>query len=362
MAIAKSGGSPAGPDSGVRARILKWVAFATAIIGLILGLNQVVGLGKTARERRRQVAELVSSANVQESSGNFSGAWASLEKASQIDPSNGGVRRKQEDLAMVWLESGRPGVGSKFTELADKVTPALSRAATSENRVRRADAFAHMGWADFLRSRDGVGGVDSDLSYRRSLAEDPANPYANAMLGHWTLWRGGRLEDARRYFAAALASNRAREFVRGLQLSALLNSHAEEAEDEAIRVANEIRKSGEKPNDALTDVARDRLFSVYYARIAPTPRREFLSAVPPAEHLATFQWLFSAMPLDSSKSLQRDYWQAMLEEAAGQTNEALQHFRALRLKLPPETSSRLTDSIDAAIQRLSGTEAHKRTH
>ena len=356
--VSKKGGSRAeeAGDSGARAKILKWVGFVTALIGLVLGLNEVIGLARGSRERRRQVGELVSAAAVEKDSGNFAAAWASLEKAAQIDGSNLDVRRRQEDLAFAWLDTGRPGAGTKFSELADKVTPILSRAAASEDRSRRADAYAHMGWAEFLRSREGGGSSDPEASYRKALAEDPNNPYANAMLGHWTLWRGGKFDDARRDFAAALSTGRAREFVRGLQISALLNSHAEEAEEEAIRVVNEMRKAGEKSEDALTDVARDRLFSVYYGWIAsPRPKAEFLSVVPPAEHLATFGWLFDRMPFDESKSLQREYWLATLEEAAGQTGEALQRFRALRAKLPRGTAGRLPDSTDAAIARLSRT-------
>src|SRR5262245_27001799 len=198
----KSGqAAAAAGDSGIRARVLKWIAFVAAIVSLILGINELLTMNKNARERRRQIAELVSSASVQKGSGDFSGAWASLEKASQADPSNRDVQRAQEDLAMAWLESGRPGPNAKFFDLTDKVTPVLSRAATSEDRVRRADAFAHLGWADFLRSREGAGGVDPEASYRKALAEDPNNPYAKAMLGHWKLWRGGKLDDARRDFA-----------------------------------------------------------------------------------------------------------------------------------------------------------------
>jgi hypothetical protein len=43
----------------------------------------------------------------------------------------------------------------------------------------------------------------------------------------------------------ALASEKQREFVRHYQLSALLYRHNAELEDEAIRVANEIRRSNE---------------------------------------------------------------------------------------------------------------------
>src|ERR1700693_3320071 len=346
-------------DSGFRVKIFKWIAGVTAVISLIIGVHQVITLGRTARERRQQVAELLAIETVQKGSGNFAGAWASLEKASQLDNSSREVRRAQEDLGMAWLEAGRlSGDNMRFSDIADKVTPALSRAVASEDRSRRADAYAHLGWADFLRSRDGVGGLDPEGSYQKALAEDPDNVYANAMLGHATLWHGGKLDDARRYFAKALATGRGREYVRGLQLAALLNRHAEETEDETIRVANEMHKGSEKP-DAVPAPMRDRLFSIYYDRVAvPRPRPEFLAVVPPAEHLATFKWLFAEMNLEEGKSLQREYWLATLEEASGQTAAALQRFRSLRSVFPPE-ASRLSESIDAALKRLSQNEPQR---
>jgi tetratricopeptide (TPR) repeat protein len=339
---------------GVRGKIFKWIAAITAVISLVLGVQQVVSLGKAARDRRRQVSELLGMEKIQKESGNFTGAWASLEKASGLDDSSKEVRRAQEDLAMAWLEAGRvSSENAKFSEITDKVTPVLSRAVASEDRSRRADAYAHLGWADFLRSRDGVG-ADPEVSYRKALAEDPDNVYANAMLGHAALWHGVNLKEARRYFAAALATGRVREYVRGLQFAALLNPNSEEAEEEAIRVANEMRKSGEKL-DAIPARYRDRLFNIYYGRARPPgPRPEFLAVVPPAEHLATFQWLFAGEQFEGGKDVLREYWQATLEEASGQSSEALRRLRSLRSRIQREGSaSTLTDSVDGAIARLS---------
>lgn len=356
MARARKGGksSAAAGESGIRGKIFKWIAGVTAVISLTLGINEVVKLGRDARQRHKQVNELLASEKIEKDSGNFAGAWATLEKASQVDGSNSEVRRAQEDLGMAWLEAGRvTGENAKFSDITDRVSPSVARAAASEDRTRRADAYAHLGWADFLRTRDGVGGLDPEISYRKALAEDPDNSYANAMLGHLTLWRGGKLEDARRYFARALSRDRTREYVRGLQFAALMNSHAEEAEEETIRVANEMRKGSEKL-DPLRAGIRDRIFSIYYRRMrTPGPKAEFLSVVPPAEHLATFQWLFADADFDESKSLQREYWLAALEEAAGERARALERWRSLRSKLPRDGSWTMTPAVDAAIKRLS---------
>jgi tetratricopeptide (TPR) repeat protein len=325
------------------------MAAAATAVSLIIGIRQLVKFIGDSRANRRQVAELLTSEPVQRDSGNFAAAWASLEKAALLDPSRGDVRRAQEDLAMAWLENIRlSGEGAKFFDIVDKVTPVLSLAATAADPSRKADALAHLGWADFLRSRDGVGGLDPEASYHKALAADPRNVYAQAMLGHSILWRGGTLLEARRSFEAALATGRARQYVRGLQLSALFNRRSEEAEDEAVRVANEMRKGSE------TLGARERFFPIYYDRVrAPQPSAAFLTLLPPEEHLATFRWLFDAGTLDEGRRLVAQYWLATLEEASGQPREALQEFRSLRSKVSGTGPSPLHDSAEAGVKRLS---------
>ena len=90
---------------------------------------------------------------------------------------------------------------------------------------RKADLLAHLGWADFLRWREGQRQLDPADRYRQALAVDPSNVYAHAMLGHWLLWSSDSVVDANRHFDAALQSGRERPFVRRLQLAGLGNKH-----------------------------------------------------------------------------------------------------------------------------------------
>ena len=70
------------------------------------------------------------------------------------------------------------------------------------------------------------------------------------------------------------------------------------------------------------------------------------------EHLATFHWLFDSAEFDEAKSLQRTFYVAALQEAAGQRAEALAAYRALRAKAASNPGS-LLDAVNAGIQRLS---------
>jgi hypothetical protein len=195
-----------------------------------------------------------------------------------------------------------------------------------------------------------VFGLDSAGPYSKAAAQDKNNPYAEAMWGHWILWNHGKLSDATRHFSSALVTGRERDFVRGLQFAALFNCSNDECDEEIVRVANDVRKEhgAVHPDDV------DRIFSEYYRKVfaSSAASAHFLNAVPPAEHVATFRWLFDGLNFDESKSLLRTCYLAVLQEAAGQRQEALANYREVRAKTPKQSGS-LSDTADAGIKRLS---------
>ena len=198
---------------------------------------------------------------IQRDNGHYEEAWRLSEQARSLAPDNPDVHENEAKLAMTWLDNARytEGKGS-FSAIVDKVLPALSRCSVSPNKAHAADCFAHMGWGDFLKSREGQGGVEPEQFYQRALALDPENPYAHAMWGHWLIVNGNHIAEAQQHFAAALKSGRERKFVRELQLAALQWVGADENQVELIRVCNEMRKE----NDSLPEAARSRLLSRVY--------------------------------------------------------------------------------------------------
>ena len=131
------------------------------------------------REQTRQMTVLLKQGQLQADSGNYANAWNLLEQAGAIRPVSNEVIDAQERLAMEWLENAR---GSDLTgslkDIADKVSPVLSRGAVAGKGERSADLLAHMGWGDFLRMRQGVGGLDPTQHYRRAIEIDPSNVFA----------------------------------------------------------------------------------------------------------------------------------------------------------------------------------------
>src|SRR5438552_18458780 len=86
-------------------------------------------------------------------------------------------------------------------------------------------------------------------SFRRALEIDPANVYANAMLGNWLLQNNGSLREAVSHFATAVQSGKERPWVRTMQLGWLVYNEAPQARAELVKVVNDMRKSNESLNE-----------------------------------------------------------------------------------------------------------------
>ena len=340
---------------------LKWVGGITAILSLIFGLSQLAHLVSDARERQRLVAELVAVGKAQQDARNYPAAWTSFEQAlkraeegatiakliGQLGEERRHLREAQEDLAMAWLENIRISKDQKFSDIVDSVLPTLVRGAAAAGGTRKADLLAHVGWAYFLKARDGNGDLNPERQYRAALQIDPSNPYAHAYLGHWTMWKRDKLEGATQHFSAALASRRVPDYVRGIQLAALKNLGSE-ADGEFLRVVNDMRKNNEKI-DAAT---RRDVYAIYYFDVwGHKDIQRLTAAVPATEQIALVRALFDAA--DYSSHIPPEAYLAILQEAAGQRDEALKTWLAVRSRLPADASDTVVTRADAAIRRLS---------
>lgn len=333
-------------------RALKWVGYLTAILSLCATLAGIAKVVYGRMETRRKTDALLSAEAVQLESHDYRSAWRTLEQAAQLMPDSRKVQAAQESLAMAWLEDVHLSEKQKFSDVTQKLEPVLTRAvAAAKPGARRADLRAHIGWAYFLESRDGRFDLDPAGPYAEAVAEDHDNPYAQAMWGHWILWQNcGKISEAAGHFTAALASHRQGDYVRRLQLSALLNCQDDEAALETIRVANAMRQE-QRTIDAWS---RAHIYSLYYGFDSGTPRViHMVNAVPPTEHLATFHWLFDTQGSDeNSQNVSRSFYIGVLEEAAGHREEAIASYGVVVRRVTSH-SDPLWQAADTAIKRLS---------
>jgi hypothetical protein len=342
------------PQGSKFSQVLKWVGYLTAILSLCATIAGIVKVAYDRVETRRKIDSLLAAEAVQLQSQDYRAAWQTIEQASHLSPDSPKVQSAQESLAMSWLEDVHLSENQKYAEITQKLEPILTRAvAASAPGPQRADLRAHIGWAYFLQARDGRFDLDPTVPYAEAVAEDPNNPFAQAMWGHWILWQNcSKISDAASHFTAGLASHRQGDFVRRFQLAALLNCQNEEAALETVRVANAMRVE----QRAIDPWSRDHIFSLYYFALGHDSWRpeavRFVNAVPPAEHVATFHWLFDTMDPGTSNAVSRTFYLAVLQEAAGQRADAIANYRLVLRQLPPD-SGPLGQAADAAIKRLS---------
>jgi hypothetical protein len=328
--------------------MLKWVGAITAVLSLVFAIQQLVQGIAEIRDRERQVTQLTGTGRMQQAAGDYEGAWNSFDSALQAAETGGvltkvvgrldaqtlRLRLAREDLAMQWLENARTSGDQTFSDLVAKLLPPLDQAVGSAQPVRKADLLAHIGWAYFLRSRDGHSELDPQPQYRQALTADAANPYAHAYLGHWLAWSRHDLKAAKEQFAAGVASGRKTPFVRGLQLAALRNLGSE-ADAEYVAVVSEMYSrhepvSGDTQREALSDFLRA-------CRLASDGQtlRQSLDAAPGAALLDTYRTLSSSEEtrarLDGQETEQASC-EALLLEVADRHPEALAVWKNIRSK------------------------------
>ena len=351
----------------------------TAAVVLILVVVAWIGLPNylERRAQQRQAAKLEKQSQLKIESGDYTSAWKLLEQANAIAPGSSDVFEAQERLAMKLLRDAGVnyfrGNRSFFEELVNRTLPVLSRGIAAAKSERLANLLAHSGWAEYLRERAGVSGMQPAQHYRHALEVDPGNLYGHAMWGFEILRKRGSvaaLAEAKQHFSAALESRREREYLRSLQVAALLQTYSNawiadpEREKEAIKVANEMRINGEtRPKGWGPGSFKGKLWSIYHFDVVTDDRlAPLLAALPPAEHLSLFRWLFPEDDLpegDGAPSLFNFLFVlAQLQEQGGDRNGALASYRRLLSEFANKgyNSSRATKiatDANAAVKRLS---------
>jgi tetratricopeptide (TPR) repeat protein len=344
-------------DRLLKPRWLRWLRRYGAALAVVALVGGGVGIWRAVEAWRvcGDALRLVDEARLHQSAGDYAAAWDRYASGLAACPRSRAAAQGQERLAMDWLENIRVTQGKEtFTDIADKVQPALSRAAVAEDDRRAADALAHLGWADFLRSRDGRSGLDPIRYYRQALERDPENSYAHAFLGHAILARGGDLQEAKEHFDRALADRTHLSFLRGLQLAALMWRSRPDLQNEIVEVANEMRVQGEGLPAAGSESLVSGIWNVYYDRLVRgNGREDFLAALPAADHLATFEWLFPRYA-DSSNRYAYLFMLAQLQENEGERADALETYQTVLAMLAAQgtDSGTVFSAARHAVQRL----------
>lgn len=306
-------------------------------------------LARAQAQRERESAELAAASQLC-GSGSHAVGWDQFALIVAARPDDGAARRAREDCGMQWLREMR-AVAEKetFSAQVAKIQPVLAQGLAGATGERRADLRAHLGWAEFLRSRDGVAAADPLPHYQAALADDAANVYAHGMWAHYKVWTSGRLEaEAKQHYAAAAGSPRDRTWLRGMQFASAFQHGGLYVY--AMVVANDMRLKNETPSPAQ----RDRLWrylidrSFYQAR----DRDEMFAALPAAELAATFAWLFPVGGMTAERLPLHRFVTAVLTLQGGDRAGARLQLEALRRDLGKDDDSRVGRAANQLLTEL----------
>lgn len=333
----------------------------TAVISLVLGTLQINGLFSDWQERKVAVSQLISAAALQTDSSDYKGAWKLIDEALSLNPSSLSARQQQMTTAMAWLRNIQVQGNDTFSYIADKLLPTLYLGSVNENANVAANALTHIGWANYLRTSEGVSGLEVGEYYRRALNIDPGNVYAHVMLGYWVLSPVNKDPDsdadlvlAKLNFSAALGSDQDHEFVRKLQLSALRQArHGSIVQVEFVRVAQEIMQE----NGTLSQSNRAGVFLALQDIIASNKSTDKSAAsainqlteeLSPAAILVLFEWL------DYNKNTPNGILiNARMEARAGNLESAVSYYQALI-----NTTATSSSNKEIAQQEINRLSAH----
>jgi hypothetical protein len=209
--------------------------------------------------------------------------------------------------------------------LVDTLSPIMYRAANRTDKALAADAHAHIGWGNFLKSIAGTN-LDYEAEFRRALELDSENTFAHAMWGYTLLWTDiDRSKDAFGHFNAALKSGGERAYIRFLQLDTLARQRFDKHVLNLVRIANDARRDGDFVSTKLRDQVLWHAYLGNWEEILASINSSS-PVLAPSEHLATIQWLGeSGKPL----SPYAQFFTARLKEQTSDRAAALAIYKTL---------------------------------
>ncbi len=343
------------------AKMLKWIGGITAVISLVMGTTRINDLYTDWQERKVAVAQLIDASRLQIEYGDYRGAWMLIDDALSFDPSSLPARQHQIAIATVWLRNIRRYGDQTFSDTLNKLLPTLYLGSVNTDPHIAATALSHIGWANFLRSRDGTTGLGIAEYYDRALTLDPDNSYAHIMLAHWLLWEGYEqnkdinLDKVKTHFAAALQATHDREYINRMIVSGLINpSHDLKVSIELIKFSEEVRQQSGRLNRS----DRSSVFNAIAYIVAPykildqntlPALNQLIEVVSPVTLLELSNWLDSDNAYRGTPN--RLMINARLEDLAGNRQKALSFYHLLAKKSDASASFRAFS--EQAIERLS---------
>lgn len=338
--------------------VMSWVGGITALLGLFASLAGGIAWFRNHHRQNTELQAKMALAQLQEKQGQYQASVQSYGEILKTDPLYRPALDGQLRTAMLWVEEFHV-LAREDQNSADLAAPALDEiisildgGMTRSKGSQAADVQAHLGWAHWLNQKlaERESGPAAEQNLRTALVTDPYNVYANAMLGNWMLQNNGSFPEAIQHLNSALATGKARPFVRKLQLGGLIYLDQNGARAELVKAANDMRKSDEP----LGEDQKRRILGFCFDPVVIDSGElaESLSAASSGEIWQTYLWLDNLPEDAQGQSMVHDFISANTLELSGKREESLGKYRLLQKQLPNQPGL-FRDSVDAAVARLS---------
>ena len=326
------------------------IGIASALIGYLTTGVQFFSNIEEYFQGQSELHSLIDAANERLAQADYAAAWRVNTKARELAPRNAAAAQQQARIAMKWLEDARlssAGGPQHFSDVADLLKSALVQRLPATHGREEADLHALIGWASFLRYRDGFPKTDIGEEFDIAIREDPDNLYGHVMRGFWILWEGGPIDAARGDLDRALRNSTDPTFSDRMIMSGLTNSTSDDFIAAAVGYADKIRLAGRNIDD------RTKRLPIWHYSIC-LHNRDLLTAIggtlPPSEQILLLDWLKQA-DISTTDRRVATYFMAYFAEISGKREDALGLFGDLA-----RTQSNATDDVarlsQAAVRRL----------
>ena len=337
--------------------VLTWIAGVIVVIALLIGLRALINLYLDRVNKISTVSELTGAAKFLAANKDYLPAWRFYQQALEIDASSERVRREQVDLAQQWLRyvTLQNSANVSYTDLAAQLLPVMYRGLTDATPQTVSQLYAHIAWANYLKSRNNVSMTDVDAQFHKALDLDKTNTYANVMRAFWLVFEKGAAayDAAMEHFEIAAKWTDNSAFVRKWYLYALNlllgedESRSADVKKRILTTLNEMRLNNEPHPEQR--IALD-IIQTYGGGAVPGKYLDALMNVMPVDqHVQTLEWL--AQGIDREHNLVYQYVMARLNEAMGDSKAALQNYQLLSEQ--KYTDPATVKIIDEGLKRVS---------
>lgn len=213
---------------------IKWVASATALISLILGVHQLNGILNDSRKTDVMTEYLLQAAKrLAEIGGHENVAIELTQQAVKLNPSSLKARNVRLDLAMLAVRSYNQfssGIDLNEQQFSELLS-VLNEGTGNSDVIKAADAMAHFAWLSYLYTSERKQyNPQLHSTFNAAFKLDPDNVFAHLFYGLWCLGNdrrpdcGDNLTVALSHFKAAKKINQHSDYVLDRSWAALMST------------------------------------------------------------------------------------------------------------------------------------------